>query len=43
MQVVVKDKNGNERDVTSYYLKALEGKITPEEYKLELDKITGKL
>ena len=42
MIVVVRDKNGNERDVTSIYIKALEGTITNEEYQLELNKITGK-
>ena len=43
MQVNVKDKNGKTIDVTSIYLKALEGKITREEYINQLDIITGKI
>ena len=42
MQVIVKDIKGNEVDVTTIYLHALEGKITREEYVKTLDVITGK-
>lgn len=42
MIVTVKDKLGNEIDVTSIYIDALEGKLTQEEYVKTLDVITGK-
>ena len=40
MVVTIKSKDGYKVDVTGIYLKALEKKITPQEYKSQLDTIT---
>ena len=40
MIITIKSKDGYNVDVTSIYLKALQGKITPDEYKSQLKKIT---
>lgn len=40
MFVTIKSKDGYNVDVTSLYLSALQGKITPSEYKSQLDTIT---
>jgi hypothetical protein len=41
MFVTIKSKDGYNVDVTSIYLSALQGEITPAEYKSQLDTITS--
>ena len=40
MMISIKSKDGYKVDVTTIYLNALQGKITPAEYKSQLDVIT---
>lgn len=41
MLITIKSKHGYNVDVTSIYLQALMGKISPAEYKSQLDTITS--